>query len=39
LPHWAQKKTTTYDIGNLGPILGQTYKSDGVKSINETHFW
>jgi hypothetical protein len=28
------KKTTTYDVGNPGPCLGQTQKCGGVKPVN-----
>jgi hypothetical protein len=28
------KNTTTYDIGNPGPCLGQTPNCGGVKSLN-----
>jgi hypothetical protein len=28
------KKTTTYDVGNLGPGFGQVQKCGGVKPVN-----
>jgi hypothetical protein len=28
------KKTTTYDVGNTGPGLGQAHKGGGVKPVN-----
>jgi hypothetical protein len=28
------KKTTTYDVGNTGPGLGQANKGGGVKPVN-----
>jgi hypothetical protein len=28
------KNTTTYDVGNLGPGLGQAHKCGGVKPVN-----
>jgi hypothetical protein len=28
------KKTTTYDVGNPGPGLGQAHKCGRVKSVN-----
>jgi hypothetical protein len=31
-----QKKTTTYDIGNPSPGLGQEQKCGRVKPVNET---
>ena len=39
--HWTQKKTTTYDVGNPGPGMGQAQKYDGVKPVNgiPTLFW
>jgi hypothetical protein len=30
-----KKSTTTYDVGNSGPALGQTQKWGGVKQVNE----
>ena len=29
-------QTTTYDVGNPGPGLGQAHKCDGVKPVNGT---
>jgi hypothetical protein len=29
-----KKKTSTYDVGNLGPGLGQAHKCGGVKPGN-----
>ena len=29
-----RKETTTYDVGNLGPGLGQAHKCGGVKPAN-----
>jgi hypothetical protein len=31
----SHQKTTTYDVGNPGPGLGQTHKCGGVKPVNE----
>jgi hypothetical protein len=28
-----KKKTTTYDVGNPDPVLGQAHKCDGVKPV------
>jgi hypothetical protein len=28
-----EKKITTYDVGNLGPILGQTYNAVGLMRL------
>ena len=32
--NWTQYKTKTYDVGNLGPSLGQTQQCGGVKPVN-----
>jgi hypothetical protein len=31
------KKTTTYNVGNTGPSLGQAQQCGGVKPINGIH--
>jgi len=28
------KKTTKYEVGNTGPVMGQAHKCDRVKPIN-----
>jgi hypothetical protein len=35
LAHWAQKNTTTYDVRNPCPGLGQTHKCVEGKPVND----
>ena len=34
--NWTQN-TTTYDIGNPGPVLGQAWNCDAIKLLMESH--